>query len=214
VTSASLMVRWPAVAEAAAYARAHPGLSVGLHLDLGEWAYRRGEWVKTYEVVPENDAEAVAAEVAHQLAAFRQLVGRDPTHLDSHQHVHKHEPLHSLMADLAGQLGVPLRSCDEVVAYCGDFYGQARNGRPLPEAISVGGLIRTIEKLPPGVTEMACHPGLGNDLDSMYGPERAREVKALCDARVWAALTAAGIELCSFANFPGRAAAPANGERS
>src|SRR3712207_7115710 len=42
VTSASLMVRWPAATEAAAYAREHRDLSVGLHLDLGEWVYREG----------------------------------------------------------------------------------------------------------------------------------------------------------------------------
>src|SRR5436190_23980393 len=36
VTSASLMVRWPAAPAAAAYACAHRGLSVGLHVDLGE----------------------------------------------------------------------------------------------------------------------------------------------------------------------------------
>ena len=40
VTSASLMVRWPAATGAAAFGRAHPGLSVGLHVDLGEWARR------------------------------------------------------------------------------------------------------------------------------------------------------------------------------
>jgi predicted glycoside hydrolase/deacetylase ChbG (UPF0249 family) len=38
VTSASLMVRRPAALEAAAYARRRPDLSVGPHVDLGEWA--------------------------------------------------------------------------------------------------------------------------------------------------------------------------------
>jgi predicted glycoside hydrolase/deacetylase ChbG (UPF0249 family) len=42
VTSGSLMVRWPAAADAAA-ARSRPRLSVGLHVDLGEWALRGGE---------------------------------------------------------------------------------------------------------------------------------------------------------------------------
>ena len=37
VTSASLMVRWPAAPEAAAYARSHGSLSLGLHFDFGEW---------------------------------------------------------------------------------------------------------------------------------------------------------------------------------
>src|SRR5262245_64423892 len=85
VTSASLMVRGSAAAAAAAYARAHPALSVGLHLDLGEWAWRDGGWVSVYEVVRADDARAVVAEAARQLAAFRRLVGLSPTHLDSHQ---------------------------------------------------------------------------------------------------------------------------------
>ena len=51
VTSASLMVRQPAAAAAAAYARNGGKLSVGLHLDLGEWYYRDGEWLPLYSVV-------------------------------------------------------------------------------------------------------------------------------------------------------------------
>ena len=45
VTSTSLMVRWPAAEQAAAYARQTPTLAVGLHADLGEWARRDGAWV-------------------------------------------------------------------------------------------------------------------------------------------------------------------------
>src|SRR5215211_263293 len=51
VTSASLMVRWPGVREAAAYAKAHPRLGVGLHLDFAEWSIRDEQWVPLYEVV-------------------------------------------------------------------------------------------------------------------------------------------------------------------
>jgi predicted glycoside hydrolase/deacetylase ChbG (UPF0249 family) len=215
VTSTSLMVRWPAAGEAAVYASQHPDLAVGLHLDLAEWAFRDGEWVLVYQVVPEDDPSAVAEEVERQLASFRHLLGKDPTHLDSHQHVHRQEPLRSLMVEAAGRLGVPLRSYNDRIDFCGDFYGQARNGRPLRANISSRGLIRILRGLPPGVTEVACHPGLGDDLDSMYGRERAQEVKTLCSPRVRAALAAEGIELCSFGNFPGRAdLARANGERS
>jgi len=63
VTSASLMVRWPAAVEAARYAREHPHLSVGLHLDFGEWSFRDGEWVPEYEVVADHDAEALRADL-------------------------------------------------------------------------------------------------------------------------------------------------------
>ncbi len=91
LTSASLMVRQPAASEAAVYARSHCGMSLGLHLDLGEWKYREGQWVALYSVVPNDDAAAVAEEVRHQLSEFQRLVGRKPTHIDSHQHVHRQE---------------------------------------------------------------------------------------------------------------------------
>jgi chitin disaccharide deacetylase len=214
-TSASLMVRWPAAAEAAAYGRGHPDFSVGLHLDLGEWAYRGRTWVAVYQVVPPDDRAAVAAEVSRQLAAFRRLLGRDPTHLDSHQHVHREEPLLSILSALAGEIGAPLRFFGDL-HYCGDFYGQTGNGSPLPGAISVKGLVRALKALPPGLTELACHPGLGDDLDSMYRRERAREVKALCDPHVRAAAAAEGIRLCSFRDVVGwwaKAASPPKGSR-
>src|SRR6266446_1898300 len=73
VTSASLMVRWPAAAAAAAYASTHPELSVGLHVDLRELIYRDGSWAVVYEVVPVDDRAAVAEEVGRQLDAFRRL---------------------------------------------------------------------------------------------------------------------------------------------
>src|SRR6266852_4645568 len=109
VTSASLMVRWPAAAEAAAYAQAHPQLSVGLHVDLGEWAYRNGQWVRLYDVVDEESQVSVAKEVEQQVAAFRQLMKRNPTHLDSHQHSHRQEPARSIVLALAGEMAVPVR---------------------------------------------------------------------------------------------------------
>ena len=198
VTSASLMVRWPAAAAAARYSRAHQELSLGLHFDFGEWVYREETWIPLYEVVPVNDVTAVTEESSRQLAAFRQLVGRDPTHLDSHQHAHREEPVRSVLIEMARALGVPLRHYSSDVRYCGDFYGQTETGEAYLEAISVDGLIQTMAALPPGVTELGCHPGEGDDLETMYRSERAVEVESLCDPRVRAAIVAAGIELRSF----------------
>src|SRR5258708_1804855 len=109
VTSTSLMVRWPAAVPAAAYAIAHPKLSVGLHVDLGEWIYRNNHWEPLYEVVLGDSADAVATEFARQLEAFRALMRRDPTHLDSHQHVHRDEPLRALLINTARELNIPVR---------------------------------------------------------------------------------------------------------
>src|SRR5918998_1744630 len=128
VTSASLMVRWPAAAEAAAYGREHPDLSLGLHIDLSEWAYRDGDWRAVYEVALAEDIAAVADEVDRQLATFHRLVGQDPTHIDSHQHAHRWEPVRSVLIELARKLAVPLRHCSPAVRYCGDFYGQTGKG--------------------------------------------------------------------------------------
>jgi predicted glycoside hydrolase/deacetylase ChbG (UPF0249 family) len=200
VTSASLMVRWPTTAEAAAYSREHPRLGLGLHFDLGEWAYRGGTWMPVYEVAPTDDLTAVAEEATRQLAAFRRLVSRDPTHLDSHQHVHRREPVRSVLIRIARRLAVPLRQHSPSVRYCGEFYGRTAKGLPLPSAISVDGLIKILAALPPGVTELACHPGAGDDLETGYREERANEVEVLCDPRVRGAIVAEGIELWSFGN--------------
>jgi hypothetical protein len=91
-----------------------------------------------------------------------------------------------------------MRGSDPVVSYCGDFYGQTDDGAPLPDSLSVEGLLQILGELAPGVTELGCHPGEGVDWDTSYRDERAREVCVLCDPRVRDALPGLGIELCSF----------------
>jgi predicted glycoside hydrolase/deacetylase ChbG (UPF0249 family) len=198
VTSASLMVRWPAAREAALYARGRLELSLGLHVDLGEWRYQDGAWVSVYEVVSLEDHYAVAGEVKRQLDMFRRLADRNPTHLDSHQHVHRWDPVHSILMELSQALGIPLRHYSPPVRYCGDFYGQDGTGTPYPEGISIERLLGILTALPPGLTELGCHPGDGGELDSMYRAERVREVETLCSSRIRAALVTEGIELSSF----------------
>jgi chitin disaccharide deacetylase len=203
LTSASLMVRPPAAAEAATYARATPALALGLHVDLGEWTQRDGQWVAVYEVVPldENGLGAVQAEVEAQLDRFRELTGRNPTHLDSHQHVHSWPPVAEMFMRTALDMGVPLRHHVGDIRYCGDLYGRDSEGKPIPEAISAEALVDIIRSLEPGVTELACHPGLGADAGSAYDVEREQEVEVLCDPRVAAALRSEGVALRSFADI-------------
>jgi predicted glycoside hydrolase/deacetylase ChbG (UPF0249 family) len=197
VTSASLMVRWPAAPEAGAYARAHPRLSCGLHFDFGEWAYRDGKWISLYHVVDVDDPAAVAAEARRQLDAFRRFVGADPTHLDSHQHVGNRETVKPALLELSRVLAVPLRGCTSI-RYCGDFYGQDDRGEPHPQGITADALRRLILDLAPGVTELGCHPGFDDDVVSMYVHERMAEIAALCDPGVRETIDAAGVTLCSF----------------
>jgi chitin disaccharide deacetylase len=202
VTSASLMVRWPHAEDAAACARGHSDLSVGLHIDLGEWTMEAGSWVPLYEVIANRDESAVEAETARQLERFRRLIGRDPTHLDSHQHVHHDEPVRRPLQSLAKELRIPLRASGDDITYCGDFYGQGDLGHPYPEGISVRNLTRILATLQPGTTELCCHPGFDDGLATMYRSEREREVETLTDPAVRRTVEALGIRLISFLDIP------------
>jgi predicted glycoside hydrolase/deacetylase ChbG (UPF0249 family) len=201
VTSASLMVRWPAAVAAAAYARAHPRLSVGLHVDLGESIYRDGEWAALYERVDRYHAAALEAEIRAQLSLCRDLLRRDPTHLDSHQHIHTEEPARSILEGIAVELGVPLRHYSRRVRHEGRFYGQGRTGAPLAAGITAAHLMDLLRGLPDGITEVACHPGFADDLDTMYRTERQLEVEALCDPAVRRAVRDEDIELIGFGDL-------------
>jgi chitin disaccharide deacetylase len=201
VTSASLMVRYPAAIEACALAQTYPGLSIGLHVDLCEWVFTDGEWRKAYEIVPMDAPHAIAAELERQWITFCQMVGRPPTHLDSHQHVHRSEPLRTILLSHAHREGINLRGENPHVRYCGSFYGQSNKGHPYPEGITVETLIKIIRELPPGTTELCCHPGQGTDVNSVYRMERELERDSLCDARVREVIVAENISLRSFADW-------------
>ena len=198
LTSASLMVRWPSAEDAARHAGT---LDLGLHIDLGEWVFRDGKWISRYERVDLNDAGAVDAEVYYQLEEFRRLTGRSPTHIDSHQHVHLHEPVLSVARQVADELSVPLRACTPIVHYCGGFYGQSETGMPCPEAISLNAFIGLLAEVPLGVTELGCHPGEDPELNSTYCGERFQEVQVLCSWRAREALHKNGIRLATFAEL-------------
>ena len=202
VTSASLMVRHASAAWGAAQdARQHPALSLGLHVDLGEWAYQAGQWVSVYDVADLNDSVSVRRAIYQQLDVFRHLVGQEPMHLDSHQHVHREQPMRRIMLELAFELNVPLRHFSPHIRYCGAFYGQTATGTPLHESISLSALLGLLADLPEGISELACHPGMGSPLNTMYRAERCLELDVLCRSEVREALAAEDIRLMSFTDL-------------
>lgn len=201
LTSTSLMVRQPAVREAVDYARSHPRLGLGLHLDLGEWFFRDGDWHELYHVVDEHDPDAVAKEVSRQIDAFLDMVGQPPTHIDSHQHVHRKAHILPAVQPHAQRLGVVLRHFDPRVRYYGGFYGQDEKGAPYHDAITPQALANHIASIGPGITELACHPGYDLNLDTMYRSERAIEVALLCSMQARRAVDEASIQLINFADL-------------
>jgi predicted glycoside hydrolase/deacetylase ChbG (UPF0249 family) len=206
VTSASLMVKQPKAQEAAALAATEERLGLGLHIDLVEWEPVDGEWQQIYARVDLDDPAQVAKEIAEQLEQFIELVGREPDHLDSHQHVHLERHARNESIRLARDLGVPLRGLDSRVAFCGEFYGQQGRSEPYPEGITLANLLSLIDAMPGGCTELMCHPGFAYDVRSIYSHERESELQTLCQPDLAAALANKRVVLRSFAELEAGAA--------
>ncbi|MEN8181694.1 MAG: ChbG/HpnK family deacetylase [Myxococcota bacterium] len=194
LTSTSLMVERPAAAEAAALAREAPELSVGLHLELDGSA-------------PADPRKATQ----DQLRRFEQLMGRPPTHLDSHHDVHQDPRVLPEVLEATRPLGIPVRGHSPATCLT-RFYGEWAGEIHL-EQVSVESLIGMLETdVKAGVTELMCHPGyVDAGLDSSYARAREPELYTLCDARVRTALDQAGIRLLGFRDFPALLAGKAEG---
>jgi predicted glycoside hydrolase/deacetylase ChbG (UPF0249 family) len=198
VTSTSLMVTGGAAAQAVAMSRDHPALAVGLHFDVC------GEDEREFDT---DDVGAVRDEFRRQLEEFYRLLGRPPTHVDSHRHVHREGHLMPVFRDLVAPLGVPLRD-DGRVQFVGGFYAQWEWQVTNLEYVSVPFLQRMLrEEVPEGWTEFSCHPGYRSpDYRSVYLDEREAEVRTLTDPRVRQTIADLGLRLVSYADY---VAAPA-----
>jgi predicted glycoside hydrolase/deacetylase ChbG (UPF0249 family) len=193
------MVRQAAASGAANYAHAHPALGVGLHLDFGEWALRDGGWTAIYEVADVADSKAVGAEIERQLDVFMTMMGRLPTHLDSHQHKHLREPVRSAVCEAAKLIGVPVRGIS--IPYCGRFYGQDETGASHPEWIGVPSMLDILRGLQDETTEIGCHPAADADISTMYAQERILELATLCDPSLRHAIAELWLTPLSFATL-------------
>jgi predicted glycoside hydrolase/deacetylase ChbG (UPF0249 family) len=193
VTSTSLMVTGRAVSEAVAMSRDHPALAIGLHFDVC------GEDEREFDT---DDVAAVRDEFRRQLEEFHRLLGRPPTHVDSHRHVHRQEHLMPVFRELVAPLGVPLRD-DGRVQFVGGFYAQWEWRVTDLDYVSVPFLQRILrEEVFDGWTEVSCHPGYRSpDYASAYLAEREEEVRTLTDPRVRDTIAALGLRLVSYADF-------------
>jgi predicted glycoside hydrolase/deacetylase ChbG (UPF0249 family) len=217
VSSTTLLVNGPLHEDLLVELRAS-GLGVGLHLNL-----TLGAPVSPPDRIPSlvdaeghflRDARRVAAvvkpeqaerELRAQVETFVEIMGRAPTHLDSHHHVGRHSPILALVLDLAAEIGVPVRSQDAEVR-------QAARGRRLRTPDHFFGesgaepywsrerILAQLEALPDGVTEFMTHPGYFDDelAYSRYGKQREVELQGLTDPAVRQAIVARGIRLCHF----------------
>jgi predicted glycoside hydrolase/deacetylase ChbG (UPF0249 family) len=190
LTSASLMVNMSASEEGARQARDLPGMSVGLHANLTDASGR--------PLVDFETGERCRAVLYEQTRSFAELMGRPPTHLDSHHNLHRNARLLPYFLEAADRYGLPFRE-HSPVRYFSGFYGQW-GGETHLEQISVQGLIDLVEtEIPAGVTELSCHPGYCDlQLRSSYRIEREVELRTLCDPAVRAFFSARRIRLVNF----------------
>lgn len=191
LTSASLMVDRPGAADAARLARAYPALSVGLH----------------FEQPPEtelDDPSQAEAAFRVQVARFRELTVSEPTHIDSHHHIHASGERMAVFARLARRLGVPLRH-DGSVRYIGEFWARTENEQPQLERVSRASLLQLIAtRVEDGFTELACHPArVTGDFTSSYLEEREVELETLTEAGLREEIEAGGVRLVSYLDWPG-----------
>jgi predicted glycoside hydrolase/deacetylase ChbG (UPF0249 family) len=189
VTSTSLMVFASAATEAASAAADHKELSVGLHF-------------VDDRSVDLDDSEQLARSFEQQLARFRDLTGRDPTHVDSHHHVHTASlERRAAFAELVEPLEIPLRG-QSGIPYLGAFYGQWEPGVTRLHQVQRPFLIQLVATMAgEGMTELGCHPGRLGDFQSSYSDEREVELATLTEPGLREEIESLGVELASFAAF-------------
>lgn len=195
VTSASLMIAMPAADDAVEIAKRAERLGVGLHVALTD--------EESNPLVDFGDSARCAAAIAGQIERFAAAANRLPTHLDSHQNVHRDERLSPIFTELAKRYALPLRE-HSPVRYFSNFYGQWDDGESHPEQISIENLLAMLDaELSDGILELSCHPGYpGDDFLSPYDRERAIEVQTLSDRRVLEYLETHGVTLINFGDLP------------
>jgi predicted glycoside hydrolase/deacetylase ChbG (UPF0249 family) len=187
------MVTGRAVREAVSMSRDLPALAVGLHWDV---------WGEDERAFDTHNLALVRQEFERQLGEFHRLLGRMPTHVDSHRHAHREEHLRPLFRELVAPLGVPLRD-DGQVRFVGGFYAQWEWLVTNLEYVSVPFLRRMLrEEVRAGWTEFSCHPGYRSpDFTSVYLTERETEVRTLTDPGVRKTIAELGIRLVSYADY-------------
>jgi predicted glycoside hydrolase/deacetylase ChbG (UPF0249 family) len=222
VTSTTLMTNAPQAEDAGALARATPTLDVGVHLVL---TYARpltdpatipslvradGSFGRPSELLArEIERDEALIEYRAQFARAGELIGRSPSHIDTHHWVHDHPALSAAVCQLAVETGAAARTHtprqrDEYRAKGVRTTDHFVRDFQHPGHIEVADLLAVIARLEDGVTELMCHPGEPDPelvATSAYGRERPIELATLTDARIRAALERDRVALMTFADL-------------
>jgi len=220
VTSTTLLVNRPVDPALIDQLKAS-GMGVGLHMNLtlgppvapaqrvGSLLDGEGKFIRdAREAAQRARPDEARIELGMQIDEFRKIMGRFPTHLDSHHHVGRHEPILDLVLDFARAITVPVRTQDaEVRAAARKLALKTPDhfmGESGPDAYwSSERVLAHLRELPGGVTEFMTHPGYFDDdlAYSRYGRQRDTELAGLTDPAARALIEREGIRLIHFGNL-------------
>ena len=211
LTSATLMANGAAFRHGVICAKENPGLSVGVHLVLvGE----RG--------LPETPARLVMAVLGRRLNLERELdrqmkrvieAGIEPTHLDTHKHTHLLPRVAEAVGKISEKYGVrwvrrplpkPLFGAwsTRILLRYGCRMVDRFAGFELTGRLDETELVRVIERLPEGTTELMCHPGYCRGelraARTRLQDSREVEMRALTSRAAREAVHKAGVELVGY----------------
>lgn len=215
VTACSLVANGNAFDDAVARLKDVPSLEVGVHLALVE-----ERALTTGRLMPKNYVRFLlsrrSVDIAAELRAQLERVlatGLRVTHLNGHQHLHMLPDVNRIVQELAREHGI---GYVRKVADRGGRAGIVRRmsiaalnhlGRRAPGAndstigvmeagrLDVAAIVRLLDSVSEGVTELVTHPATGAVDRYDWGYAWERETQALCDPAVREALDARGIQL-------------------
>ena len=223
VTSTTMMVNLPWSEDAAGLARSTASLGVGLHLtfsygppvapDVASLLGDDRRLLRNLHALQTSArADDIDREARAQFQRFIGLMGRLPTHLDSHQHVHTWPQSVEVIARLASEHQIPVRAVNvdhrdllrshgvpTTLAFINEFY--------VPGSMTLEGLLRVLRSVPNrNLTELMCHPGYDDPVlgDSSFRAQREDEMRFLCSEDVREALLQTDIELVDYQMVHGR----------
>lgn len=197
------------------------GMGVGLHMNLtlgppvapakrvASLVDGEGRFVRdAREAAQRAHKDEARIELGMQIDEFRKIMGRFPTHLDSHHHVGRHEPILELVLDFARAIKVPVRSQDDGVRAAARRVALKTPDHFMGESgadayWSSERVLAHLRELPGGVTEFMTHPGYFDDdlAYSRYGRQRETEVEGLTDPQARALIEKGGIRLIHFGDL-------------
>lgn len=206
IRSTTMLMSSPYIGEAKHMVESHPGLGVGVHLNLTlGMSLTHGKTIsdehgmfypgrKTIWTHEDIDYHEIYEEWKAQIEKYIEVFGHKPTHLDSHHSVHDANPkAYEISSGLAKEYGLTMRRYGPYQFVMG-FFGD-------DEHCSVSWLIHLLEENKDKDIEIMVHPAwCDRELydQSSYSLGRVKELSTLCSQQLKDYIQAQGIELVHY----------------